>query len=413
MSAAPPPDLHRLFNKVCRGAWDCWVRRGRERRVRGHTMFLPHLHRIFTVFSTRFVVGPGIVGSGGAGKGECEDTRCVCRTSTGSSPSFQQGLSWGLGLLGQVGPGKESARTHDVSAAPPPDLHRLFNKVCRGAWDCWVRRGRERTVRGHTMFLPYLHRIFTVFSTRFVGGPGIVGSGWAGKGECEDTRCFCRTSTGSSPSFQQGLSWGLGLLGQAGPGKESARTHDVSAVLPPDLHRLCNKVCRGAWDCWVRRGRERRVRRHMMFLPYLHRIFTVFSTRFVVGPGIVGSGGAGKGECEDTRCFCRTSTGSSPSFQQGLSWGLGLLGQAGPGKESARTHDVSAVPPPDLHRLFNKVCRGAWDSWVRRGQERRVRGHMMCLPHLHRIFTVFSTRFVVGPGIVGSGGARKGECEDT
>ena len=74
MSAAPPPDLHRLFNKVCRGAWDCWVRRGRS---------------------------------------------------------------------------KESARTHDVSAAPPPDLHRLFNKVCRG--------------------------------------PGIVGSGGAVKGECEDT----------------------------------------------------------------------------------------------------------------------------------------------------------------------------------------------------------------------------------
>ena len=37
------------------------------------------------------------------------------------------------------------------------------------------------------MFLPYLHRIFTVFSTRFVGGPGIVGSGLAGKGECDDT----------------------------------------------------------------------------------------------------------------------------------------------------------------------------------------------------------------------------------
>ena len=37
----------------------------------------------------------------------------------------------------------------------------------------------------------------------------------------------------------------------------------------------------------------------------------------------------------------------------------------------------------------------------------------MCLPHLHWIFTVFSTRFVVGPGIVGSGGAGKGECEDT
>ena len=75
-----------------------------------------------------------------------------------------------------------------------------------------------------------------------------------------------------------------------------------------------------------------------MCLPHLHRIFSVFSTRFVVGPGIVGSGG----------------------------------------------------------------CR-----------ERRVRGHMMCLPHLHQIFTVFSTRFVVGPGIVGSGGAVKGECEDT
>ena len=112
-----------------------------------------------------------------------------------------------------------------------------------------------------------------------------------------------------------------------------------------------------------------------MCLPHLHWIFTVFSTRFVVG--------------------------------------LGLLGQAGPGKESARTHDVSAAPPLDLHRLFNKVCRGAWDCWVRRGRERRVRGHMMCLPHLHWIFTVFSTRFVVVPGIVGSGGARKGECEDT
>ena len=28
----------------------------------------------------------------------------------------------------RVCPGKESARIHDVSAAPPPDPHRLFNK---------------------------------------------------------------------------------------------------------------------------------------------------------------------------------------------------------------------------------------------------------------------------------------------
>ena len=36
------------------------------------------------------------------GKAECEDTRCVFRTSSRSSPSFQRGLSWGLGLLGQT-----------------------------------------------------------------------------------------------------------------------------------------------------------------------------------------------------------------------------------------------------------------------------------------------------------------------
>ena len=32
----------------------------------------------------------------------------------------------------RICPGKESARTHDVSAAPFPDLHLLFNEVCLG-----------------------------------------------------------------------------------------------------------------------------------------------------------------------------------------------------------------------------------------------------------------------------------------
>ena len=32
----------------------------------------------------------------------CEDTRCVCRTSPGSLPSFQQGCRGGLGLLGRT-----------------------------------------------------------------------------------------------------------------------------------------------------------------------------------------------------------------------------------------------------------------------------------------------------------------------
>ena len=35
---------------------------------------------------------------------------------------------------------RQSARTHDVSAAPPPDLYLLFNEVCHGAWDCLARR---------------------------------------------------------------------------------------------------------------------------------------------------------------------------------------------------------------------------------------------------------------------------------
>ena len=34
--------------------------------------------------------------------------------------------------LSRIFPGKESATTHDVSAAPPPDHHRLFNKVVVG-----------------------------------------------------------------------------------------------------------------------------------------------------------------------------------------------------------------------------------------------------------------------------------------
>ena len=42
---------------------------------------------------------------------------------------------------------RQSARTHDVSSAPPPDLHLLFNEVCRGAWDCWARRESIGRVR--------------------------------------------------------------------------------------------------------------------------------------------------------------------------------------------------------------------------------------------------------------------------
>ena len=34
-----------------------------------------------------------------------------------------------------------SARPHGVAGAPLPVRCRLFNKVCRGAWDCWA--GRE------------------------------------------------------------------------------------------------------------------------------------------------------------------------------------------------------------------------------------------------------------------------------
>ena len=52
----------------------------------------------------------------------------------------------------------------------------------------------------------------------------------------------------------------------------------------------------------------------------------------------------------------------------------------------------------------NAECEATWCSWRTSpvsAQERRVRGHTMCLPHLTRILAVFSTRFVVGPGIVG------------
>merc|ERR1712107_334230 len=35
---------------------------------------------------------------------------------------------------------RKCAGPHDVSDAPPPNLHFLLNEVCHGAWDCWARR---------------------------------------------------------------------------------------------------------------------------------------------------------------------------------------------------------------------------------------------------------------------------------
>ena len=74
-----------------------------------------------------------------------------------------------------------SARTHDVSAAPPPDLH--LQRYGRVAW----------CVHGQLLRLHREERYGVSYSYK---------ENSSGKGECEDTWRVCRTSPGSSNDQQ-------------------------------------------------------------------------------------------------------------------------------------------------------------------------------------------------------------------
>ena len=86
--------------------------------------------------------------------------------------------------------------------------------------------------------------------------------------------------------------------------RQSARTHDVADAPPPDRH--LQRYGRVAWCVHGRRLRLHREERY----------------------------------------------GVSHSYK----------GKLVRERQSARTHDMSAAPPPDLHLLFNEVCHGAWQS---------------------------------------------------
>ena len=98
---------------------------------RGHMTCLPHLSRIITFNDTVELLSVFMDNS----------FTYTEENASESENSFGKGrvrghMMW-LTHHSRICPGKESARTHDVSAAPHPDLHR--------------------------------------FSTRFVVGPGVVG----------------------------------------------------------------------------------------------------------------------------------------------------------------------------------------------------------------------------------------------
>ena len=81
---------------------------------RGHMMCLSHLPRIITFYDTvEFTYTEEYVRS---------------RKNLIGKGRVRGHMMW-LAHHTRICPGKESARTHDVSAAPPLDLYRLFNKV--------------------------------------------------------------------------------------------------------------------------------------------------------------------------------------------------------------------------------------------------------------------------------------------
>ena len=76
-----------------------------------------------------FPKGPEINGQSSAELGEHVSSSTLSVHQMPARDDLWKGF---LSLVVVIRPGKESARTHDLSAAPPPDLHPLFNEVCLG-----------------------------------------------------------------------------------------------------------------------------------------------------------------------------------------------------------------------------------------------------------------------------------------
>ena len=107
----------------------------------------------------------------------------------------------------RICPGKESAKTHDVSAASHPDLHLLFNEVCHGAWDCWARRESRWAAFGSCISrvrvgLSLKHAPTPVLRVKEKRTRPRADDGKIRRYLCEETNdMFCRTTRQGGSSF--------------------------------------------------------------------------------------------------------------------------------------------------------------------------------------------------------------------